>query len=152
MVLVHGWAGNRTYWAHQIDYLAERYRVIAIDLGGHGESGLGRVEWNLAAFGDDVVAVVDEIGADRVAPREVALGSLPYARDRQSAILAALAHIAAPIVAINPGTAPTDVASLRRHGVEPILVEGVGHFAMIEAPDRFNALLGAALASFCAPA
>ena len=67
VVLVHGWAGNRTYWAHQIDPLAERYQVIAIDLGGHGESGLGRIDWNLAAFGDDVVAVVDEIDANKVA-------------------------------------------------------------------------------------
>ena len=235
VLLVHGWAGNRTYWAHQIDYLAERYQVITIDLGGHGESGLGRADWNLAAFGDDVVAVVDEIGANKVAlvghsmggdavvhaarrlgdrviglvwvdvfrslgseavsspeeveafvapfrddfaaavdrfvrrllpdsadrgligriaadmaatSREVALRSLPYARNRQPAILAALPHIAAPIVAINPDTAPTDAASLRRHGVEPILIEDVGHFAMIEAPDRFNAVLGAALASF----
>ena len=80
--------------------------------------------------------------------REVALGSLPYARNRQPAMLAALPHIAAPIVAINPGTASSDVASLRRHGVEPILVEAVGHFPMIEAPDRFNPVLGAALASF----
>src|SRR5687768_6022579 len=67
VVLVHGWAGNRTYWAHQIDYLAERHQVIAVDLGGHGESGLGRADWNLAAFGDDVVAVVDEVGARKVA-------------------------------------------------------------------------------------
>ena len=67
VVLVHGWAGNRAYWAHQIDFLAERYHVIAIDLGGHGESGLGRADWNLAAFGDDVVAVVDEVGAQKVA-------------------------------------------------------------------------------------
>ena len=51
VVLVHGWAGNRTYWDHQIDDLAERYQVIAVDLGGHGESGLGRDDWNLAAFG-----------------------------------------------------------------------------------------------------
>ena len=67
VVLVHGWAGNRTYWAHQIDDLAERYQVIAVDLGGHGESGLGRDDWNLAAFGDDVVAVVEEVGAQKVA-------------------------------------------------------------------------------------
>ena len=45
------------------------------------------------------------------------------------------------------GTAP-DIDSLRRHGVEPILVADVGHFPMIEAPDRFNAVLAAALASF----
>jgi pimeloyl-ACP methyl ester carboxylesterase len=63
VVLVHGWAGNRTYWDHQVNYLADRNFVIAVDLGGHGASGLGRGEWNLAAFGDDVLAVVDDVGA-----------------------------------------------------------------------------------------
>src|SRR5438874_678908 len=59
VVLVHGWSGNRGYWMHQADFLAERHHVIAVDLGGHGESGLGRDDWNLAAFGDDVVAVIE---------------------------------------------------------------------------------------------
>ena len=67
VVLVHGWAGNRTYWDHQVDYLAERNFVIAVDLGGHGASGLGRDEWNMAAFGDDVLAVVDDVGPQRFA-------------------------------------------------------------------------------------
>lgn len=67
VILVHGWAGNRTTWAHQVDYLAERHQVIAVDLGGHGESGFGRADRTLPAFGDDVVAVVDEVGAQKVA-------------------------------------------------------------------------------------
>ena len=235
VVLVHGWGGNRGYWANQVDFLAGRHRVIAVDLGGHGESGLGRADWNLPAFGDDVVAVVDDVGAqtvvlvghsmggdaivhaarrlgDRVAglvwvdvvrslgnesestpeeidaflapfrddfeaavqrfvrnllpedaddqladriaadmaatAREVTLGSLRYARNRQPALLAALEHIAAPIVAINPGTGPTDVDSMRHHGVEPVVLENVGHFPMLEDPDQFNPVLAAALGSF----
>ena len=52
-----------------------------------------------------------------------------------------MSEISAPIVAINPDIAPTDVDSLRRHGVEPIMLEGVGHFLMLEAPERFNAVL-----------
>jgi pimeloyl-ACP methyl ester carboxylesterase len=67
VVLVHGWLGNRTYWAQQIEILAERYRVIALDLAGHGESGLGRDDWTLEAFGGDVTAVVDEVGPAKVA-------------------------------------------------------------------------------------
>ena len=67
VVLVHGWAGNATYWDHQVAYLAARYHVITVDLAGHGESGLGRTDWNLVAFGDDVVAVVAEIDAQNVA-------------------------------------------------------------------------------------
>ena len=100
-------------------------------------------------LGDRVVGLVwVDISTDMAATsRVVALGSLPHARNRQPAILAALPHIAAPIVAINPDISPTDIDSLRRHGVEPILVADVGHFPMIEAPDRFNAVLAATLAS-----
>ena len=41
-----------------------------------------------------------------------------------------------------PTTARPMRASLRRHGVRPILMSGVGHFLMIEDPDRFNGVLG----------
>ena len=67
VVLVHGWAGNRRYWDNQVDHIAERNLVVAVDLGGHGESALGRADWNLVAFGDDVRPVVDEVGARKVA-------------------------------------------------------------------------------------
>lgn len=39
VVLVHGWSGNRGFWAHQTEFLIERYRHIAVDLGGHGRVG-----------------------------------------------------------------------------------------------------------------
>lgn len=67
VVLVHGWAGNRTYWKSQFEFLAPSYHVIALDLGGHGESGVGRSDWNLKAFGDDVLAVVEEVDPSKVA-------------------------------------------------------------------------------------
>jgi pimeloyl-ACP methyl ester carboxylesterase len=54
----------------------------------------------------------------------------------------------APVAARNPDVSPTDVESLRRHGVEPIILTGVGHFLMLEDPDQFNPLLVATLASF----
>ena len=81
-------------------------------------------------------------------PREVALGSLRYARNRQPAILAALPHLLAPIVAINPDIAPTDIDSMRQHGVESIVLTDVGHFPMIEDPEQFNPILATTLASF----
>ena len=82
------------------------------------------------------------------APREVALGSLRYARNRQPAILTALPHPVAPIVAINPDIAPTDIDSMRQHGVEPIVLTDVGHFPMIDDPQQFNPILATTLASF----
>jgi len=66
IVFVHGWSCDRSYWRFQVGEFARRHRVLAIDLGGHGESGLGRAEWTMASFGADVAAAVDAEGLDDV--------------------------------------------------------------------------------------
>lgn len=66
MVFVHGWSCDRTYWREQFRHFAKSHRVVAVDLGGHGESGAGRANWTMAAFGGDVCAVVDALGPRRV--------------------------------------------------------------------------------------
>ncbi len=60
LVFIHGWTCNRSHWRGQIQVFSGRYRTIAIDLGGHGESGQDRTEWTMPAFAQDVVAVMDE--------------------------------------------------------------------------------------------
>lgn len=66
LVFVHGWSCDRSYWRGQVLPFARRSRVVAIDLAGHGESGVGRAVWTMAAFGDDVVAVVEELHLEDV--------------------------------------------------------------------------------------
>jgi pimeloyl-ACP methyl ester carboxylesterase len=66
VVLVHGWSCDRSYWRGQVDHLAAHRQVIAVDLAGHGESGVGRDAWTMAAFGGDVVAVIEQLGLERV--------------------------------------------------------------------------------------
>ncbi len=62
LVFVHGWSCNRSFWSSQTDFFAKAYRVIQIDLAGHGSSSLGRSTWTIDAFGRDVCAVIE--GAD----------------------------------------------------------------------------------------
>jgi len=66
LVFVHGWCCDKRYWNFQVPYYASRYKVVAIDLAGHGQSGLGRGNWTMEAFGMDVVAVVEKLELDRV--------------------------------------------------------------------------------------
>jgi pimeloyl-ACP methyl ester carboxylesterase len=66
IVLVHGWAMDRHVWDGQVPSLAARHRVVALDLAGHGESGGSRPAWTMAAFGEDVKAVVEAVGATQV--------------------------------------------------------------------------------------
>ncbi len=36
------------------------------------------------------------------------------------------------------------------HGMDVVIMSGVGHFVMMEDPERFNALLASAIAEFAA--
>ncbi|MDX6577822.1 MAG: hypothetical protein QOE96_3775 [Blastocatellia bacterium] len=61
LVFVHGWCCDRTYWNSQVKHFASKYTVVTLDVAGHGESGHGRRKWTVAAFGEDIVAVVDQL-------------------------------------------------------------------------------------------
>ena len=66
LVFVNGWCCDKSYWDKQVSSFAKRHKVVIIDLAGHGESGLGREAYTMAAFGEDVVAVVNKLGIDKV--------------------------------------------------------------------------------------
>jgi pimeloyl-ACP methyl ester carboxylesterase len=66
LVFIHGGLADRTFWAPQLEGLADRFRVVALDLGGHGESGHGRTAYTIEAWGKDVLAVVDTLHLEHV--------------------------------------------------------------------------------------
>lgn len=39
LVFVHCWTCNRGFWDAQVAHFADRYRVVRLDLAGHGECG-----------------------------------------------------------------------------------------------------------------
>jgi pimeloyl-ACP methyl ester carboxylesterase len=65
IVFVHGWSCNRAHWRDQVAAFSDRFRVIAIDLAGHGESKLGRGEYSMESFARDVEVVLDAEGVER---------------------------------------------------------------------------------------
>ena len=61
LVFIHGWNCDRTYWSAQLPVFATTHQVVAIDLAGHGDSGINREDWSMANFGADVAAVADAL-------------------------------------------------------------------------------------------
>lgn len=59
IVLVHGWSCCIEYWHPQINAFGDRYRVIAYDQRGHGDSTLGRAPLGDRTLADDLAAVLD---------------------------------------------------------------------------------------------
>jgi pimeloyl-ACP methyl ester carboxylesterase len=237
IVFIHGWSCNLGFWREQISALADKERLILIDLPGHGQSDKPQANYTMDFFAEAVLAVLRDAKVDKAifighsmggaviarvhhhAPEKVAalvsvdgllcrLSGTPEEgralvggfasphyrehaagfistlfpvpgtealRDRMtSEMLATPQHVMlggilamlspdqpdwilqkvnAPVIVIN---APTPwwndayenyVRSLSPHS-DYFIMEGVGHFLMLEKPAEFNALLAQKLGKF----
>jgi len=59
LIFVHGWSCDGRYWQEQVPVFAKDYRVITVDLAGHGHSSLERSDFSMLSFAQDVKAVMD---------------------------------------------------------------------------------------------
>lgn len=66
LVLVHGWACDKTYWNKQIPVLKDQYRIITIDLAGHGESGTSRSKYTVDNYAKDILTVIIHLKLDSI--------------------------------------------------------------------------------------
>jgi pimeloyl-ACP methyl ester carboxylesterase len=65
LLLIHGMAGSSTTWRAVIPRLSEKYRVVAPDLLGHGESAKPRGDYSLGAFAVWLRDLLDELSISR---------------------------------------------------------------------------------------
>ncbi|MFO7756196.1 MAG: alpha/beta hydrolase [Bacteroidales bacterium] len=59
LILLHGYLESSEVWDDFVPGLAQRYRVIAIDLPGHGQSSVSGNEHSMEFMADAVKAVID---------------------------------------------------------------------------------------------
>ncbi|HET7417938.1 MAG TPA: alpha/beta hydrolase [Solirubrobacterales bacterium] len=66
VLCLHGWPQHWYEWRHLMPALADRYRVIALDLRGFGWSEAPKDGYEKENLVDDILAVLDELGIDRL--------------------------------------------------------------------------------------
>ena len=66
LVFVHGFSCSSKYWLAQLQHFSKKHTVVAIDLAGHGGSGINRKAYNMDAFGKDVASVVNDLELEHV--------------------------------------------------------------------------------------
>ena len=66
LVFVHGWSCDARYWRAQVPVFFKKYRVVVLDLAGHGHSGISRTKYSMGSFGEDVRAVTESTGSHSV--------------------------------------------------------------------------------------
>lgn len=66
VLMLHGWPQSWFEWRNLMPALAERHRVLAMDLRGFGWSDAPRRGYEKENLASDVLAVLDELGVERV--------------------------------------------------------------------------------------
>jgi pimeloyl-ACP methyl ester carboxylesterase len=66
VLCLHGWPQHWYEWRHLMPALADRHRVLALDLRGFGWSDAPRDGYEKEDMATDVLAVLDELGLERV--------------------------------------------------------------------------------------
>ena len=76
MVFIHGWGGSSRYWQSAAVALSDRFDCLLYDLRGFGQSRLGETDapnlsqgsnqYELEAYAEDLVALLDQLHLDRV--------------------------------------------------------------------------------------
>jgi pimeloyl-ACP methyl ester carboxylesterase len=67
VLLVHCWMCDRDFWEAQTPVLQDRYRVIAVDLPGHGRAlDAPRELWTVESYGRDVAGLLEQLELEHV--------------------------------------------------------------------------------------
>lgn len=160
LVLIHGGLCDRSYWAAQVEGLADACRVIALDLPGHGESGTGRHQWTIESFGEDVAQVVCASGARKVVLAGHSMGG-PVAIEAARRLGPAVAGVVvldmlhqpdAKPSPLPPGMGPDEMKAIMRRGMflpgsDPALQDRVLD-AMFAVPPQVAGAMRRALGAY----
>jgi 3-oxoadipate enol-lactonase len=77
LVLLHGWTVTSDLnWAGVYEALGRHFHVIALDHRGHGRGLRGEQRFTLEACADDVAALADTLGLERIIPVGYSMGGL----------------------------------------------------------------------------
>ena len=67
VIFIHGWTCDSSSWQSQVPEFARKYRVVTVDLPGHGKSGSpADGKFSMDLFARAVEAVREEVKADKV--------------------------------------------------------------------------------------
>lgn len=93
LIFLHDWNLDHKYWDYQVKRLEDNYRILNIDLAGHGESGRNRKRWNLESLAMDVENVIRKESVSTIIlvghglGAHVALRLVPLVPDRITGII-----------------------------------------------------------------
>ncbi len=77
LILVHGAYINSDIWYYQEAYFKQFFRVLSVDLRGHGKTPSSELpEYRVDTFGEDLLHLMDELGIQKATFCGLSLGAM----------------------------------------------------------------------------
>lgn len=76
LLLIHGLGSSTLDWEYQVGPLARHFRVITVDLRGHGKSGKPRGPYSVRLFAADTARLIRALGLSPVHVAGLSLGGM----------------------------------------------------------------------------
>ncbi len=76
LVLVHGLGSSTLDWEYQTPVLSQHYRVISLDVRGHGRSDKPHEAYSIGGFAEDVAALIEHLNLPPVHLVGISMGGM----------------------------------------------------------------------------
>ena len=135
LVLVPGWTCTADFFTHQLDGLAEDFRVVTFDPRGHGGSSKPTEGNTFAQRGKDLAALIDALGLDRPIILGWSFGAfdiLAYLRDHGSDAVRGV------VICDETPKCPADPTNPDDWGEAPLAPDGMPALLRLMIDDRLG--------------
>ena len=139
LVFVHGGWSTSAAWDRQVERFADSYRVITVDVRGHGRTGATDARrYSVELFADDLEALLDHLDVQNPVLCGLSLGSMVVQE-----YLSRHPHAAAGAVLAGPvrSMPPVDMPALAKPFVSPLPALAMS-LATLGTENTFRSMLG----------
>jgi sigma-B regulation protein RsbQ len=60
LLFIHGLDLDESFWSDQVHVFSSQYKVVTLDLAGHGKSGSNRQHWTVKSFAKDIIQLIQK--------------------------------------------------------------------------------------------
>jgi 3-oxoadipate enol-lactonase len=126
VVLIHGFPFSQLMWRPQVEHLKSHFRIVTYDNRGHGRSAVGDGQYLIEYFVDDLIALLDQLGAQQAVLCGLSMGGYIALR----AVERNPDRVKALVLADTRSEADSNEAKLKRAAnIRTVKEKGVAEFA-----------------------
>jgi 3-oxoadipate enol-lactonase len=135
VLMLHGFPFDRSMWRGQVEKLSPRFRVIAPDFRGHGETSVTREPSAMEELAEDLAALLDELNVPRAVVCGLSMGgyvALAFYRAHPSRVRALV------LADTRPNADTEDARRTREETARRALAEGMAPIADAMLPKLLS--------------